>query len=268
MAWLWEELGPNNLIGRNVLEIFTAHLRRIPPDLNREFLYKKVGVFKRLKEWAPDQVRKPYEAFQEAMQTSAELREIYDWTVSLSEEEWSRKRAWTYPLLITPPDGSGLDGLLEFRGTVCRLRGSDDFVAVYVPGPGTDAEVDNVYAHLVATLSLETYVAGSIPGVSPDIGQVQHAYTRTLPEEGAGSTALGRRNPRYGRLRVTPKLREPILEDSGTATDTPRVPPPLPDEQLLQEADQYFRGLLSMYSPEMVAKARDDYLDAFRRNRQ
>lgn len=152
--WLWSASKPNDLLGVNVFDIFTSNFKRIPKEKNREFFAKKSAVVKRLFDAFG---RKSYLAFISAMKSDLYLREIFDWELELSKDEWESDREWKYPLRLLYSDAYTSSVLMEFQVTVSRLEDDLGYLAIYEPNPIskiTQSLVEQEY-HRIVTYSLE-----------------------------------------------------------------------------------------------------------------
>jgi hypothetical protein len=156
--WLWSASELSDLLGVNAFNVFTRNLKRIPKDKNCEFFAKKSAVVKRLCEVFGT---KSYLAFISAMKSDPYLREIFDWELELSKEEWEFDREWKYPLRLQYSDAYTPAVLMEFRVTVSRLEGDLGYLAIYEPDPGskiTQSLVEHEYRRLITHSREQPYI--------------------------------------------------------------------------------------------------------------
>lgn len=156
--WLWTTSELKDLLGVNAFDIFTRNLKRIPRYKNREFFAKKSAVVKRLFEVFG---RKSYLAFISAMKSDPYLREIFDWELELSRDEWECDREWKYPLRLLYPDAYTPTVLMEFQVTVSRLESDLGYLAVYEPNPGSEITrslVEREYHRIMAHSHEQSYI--------------------------------------------------------------------------------------------------------------
>src|SRR6266699_3189204 len=129
--WLWgglkhgQAIQPDLLIGRNIFDIHTSNIERIPFYRNIEFYTKPPALAKRT---AANQVASPSIAFDTAMKADTHYIKLYEDTLSDLE------RVWEYPLVITAPES---EERLELRVTHYLLEGETGLLAVASPTAAT-----------------------------------------------------------------------------------------------------------------------------------
>lgn len=156
--WLWSTSGLKDLLGANAIDVFTSNFRRIPKDKNREFFTKKSAVVKRLCDAFG---MESYHAFINAMKSDPYLREIFDWTLELSKDEWEFEREWMYPLRLFTVDASTPAVLMAFRVTVFRLEDDLGYLALYEPDPSstlTQSLVEHEYQRIITHSREQPYI--------------------------------------------------------------------------------------------------------------
>ena len=156
--WLWNASKLNDLLGVNVFDIFSHNFKRIPKDINHEFFAKKSAVVKRLFDLFGGQ---SYLAFISLMKSDPYLKEIFDWELEISKNEWEFDREWRYPLRLLCPDTNSPHVMMEFQVTVSRLEGDLGYLAIYEPGVGskiTQPLVEREYRHVIALSPEQCYV--------------------------------------------------------------------------------------------------------------
>jgi hypothetical protein len=150
--WLWSTSELNELLGVNAIDVFTRNFTRIPKDKNREFFAKKSAVVKRLCEAFG---KKSYLAFISAMKSDPYLREIFDWALELSKDEWK------YPLRLLYSDVYTPTVLMAFRVTVFRLEDDLGYLAIYEPDPSskiTQSLVEHEYQRIITHSREQSYI--------------------------------------------------------------------------------------------------------------
>ncbi|HYT41228.1 MAG TPA: hypothetical protein VEP90_02675 [Methylomirabilota bacterium] len=156
--WLWNASKLNDLLGVNVFDIYSRNFKRIPKDINHEFFSKKSAVVKRLFDLFGGQ---SYLAFISLMKSDPYLKEIFDWELEISKNEWEFDREWKYPLRLLCPDTNSSHMMMEFQVTVSRLEGDLGYLAIYEPGVGskiTQPLVEREYRHVIALSPEQSYV--------------------------------------------------------------------------------------------------------------
>src|SRR5207248_2675586 len=119
---------------------------------------KKSAVMKRLFEFFGGQ---SYLAFISLMKNDPYLKEIFDWELEISKNEWEFDREWRYPLRLLCSDANSPDVLMEFQVTVSRLEGDLGYLAIYETGTAskiTHPLVEREYRHIIARSPEQCYV--------------------------------------------------------------------------------------------------------------
>jgi len=187
--WLWNASKLNDLLGVNVFDIFSHNFKRIPKDINHEFFAKKSAVVKRLFDLFGGQ---SYLAFISLMKSDPYLKEIFDWELEISKNEWEFDREWRYPLRLLCPDTNSPHVMMEFQVTVSRLEGDLGYLAIYEPGVGskiTQPLVEREYRHVIALSPEQCYVHYLNIGITalnlpyPYVNQLHKLLFTDLPVE-------------------------------------------------------------------------------------